>query len=266
MKERVPDLLVEQLLLGELPPEQAAPVRARLQADDDPRLAKLEASNAVILQEHPPQVIARRIQARLDALDAEPSTAIRWPLWGTAAALAVAAAVLLALVLSPDDTATAPPSDSRVAMADPLDPDGERIKGPAAIVLKRQRGTRAEPLAANAEVSEGDMIQVGYRAGDWTHGVLVSLDGAGAVTLHFPEDIGASTALQPGRTVILHGFELDDAPDFERFLLFTAHAPLDPAAVVERTEALAKRPDARTAQVPADPAEAVVDLPLQRYP
>ena len=266
MKERVPDLLVEQLLLGELSIAQAADVRARLVADDYPRLANLEASNADILRTHPPRVMARRIHARLDALAPEPAAAIRWPLWGTAATLAVAAATILVVARSPETATTPPPSDPRVAVVEPHASDEERIKGPAAIVLRRQRGDRGEPLTADSEVSSGDMIQVGYRAGDWTHGVLVSLDGAGAVTLHFPAEAGASTALQPGRTVTLHGFELDDAPDFERFLLFTANAPLDAHAVIRRVEALAKRPDARTMTVTPDPAEAVVDLPLQRRP
>lgn len=266
MKERVPDLLVEQLLLGELPPDEAARVRARLEADDDPRLAQLEASSARILEAHPPDVMARRIQSRLDALDPAPASAIRWPLWGTAGALAVATAALLVVALRPGESSAPPSSDPRVAVVEPRAPGEERIKGPAAIVLKRQRGTHAEPLAANADVSEGDMIQVGYRAGDWTHGVLVSLDGAGAVTLHFPASPEASTALQPGRVVVLHGFELDDAPDFERFIFFTAHTPLDPAALVRRVEALAKQPHPRTMAISPEPAEAVVDLPLQRHP
>ena len=46
---RVPDLLVEQLVLGELPEAQAQSVRARLAADNDPRLERLEASNTDIL-------------------------------------------------------------------------------------------------------------------------------------------------------------------------------------------------------------------------
>lgn len=259
MKTRVPDLLVEQLRLGELPSAEADRVRAQLEEDDDPRLESLEASDAEILGAHPPEVMARRIKARLDGLDPEPEPAIRWPLWATGGLMAVAAAVALVLLRPTGDPSVVAPPRTTVAVNDS---GGERIKGDAAIVLERQRGTRAEPLLAGASVSPGDTLQVSYRSGGWAHGVLVSIDGAGAVTLHFPPEETDSTALQD--TAVLHAFELDDAPDFERFLFFTAHQPLDVAALVRSLETFAKRPDARTAVVPDAPADAMVDLPLNR--
>jgi hypothetical protein len=259
MKTRVPDLLVEQLRLGELSPAEADRVRAQLEEDDDPRLESLKASDAEILDAHPPEVMARRIKARLDALEPEAEPGFRWPLWATGGLMAAAAAVALVLLLPTDDPSVVAPPGTTVAINDS---GGERIKGDAAIVLERQRGTRAETLLADADVSPGDTLQVSYRSGGWEHGVLVSLDGAGAVTLHFPADETASTQLQ--KTAVLHAFELDDAPDFERFILFTAHEPLDAAAIVRSMETFAKRPDARSAVVLPAPAEAIVELPLNR--
>lgn len=258
---RVPDLLVEQLLLGELAEAQAQSVRARLEADDDPRLARLEASNTDILDAHPPEVVARRIQARINALEPESSGGFAWPVWGAAAGLAVAAAALLVWTLGPGSE-PAPPSSVRVAVANP--PAGERLKGDAAVVLERKLGTRAEALLAESEVSPGDTLQVSYRSGGWSHGVLVSLDGAGAVTLHFPDGPGESTALQAEGTAVLHAFELDDAPGFERFLFFTANSPLDPDAIVKRVESMGRAPNPARAPVLPSPAEAVVELPLIR--
>lgn len=258
---RVPDLLVEQLLLGELPQEQARSVRARLEADEDPRLQRLEASNADILEAYPPEVIARRIQARIDALDPEPSGGFAWPVWGAAAGLAVAAAALVVWTLGPGAEPAAPES-VRVAVAAP--PATERLKGDAAVILERQLGTRAEPLLAKSEVSPGDTIQVSYRSAGWAHGVLVSLDGAGAVTLHFPEGPDDSTALQAEGTAVLHAFELDDAPGFERFLFFTANSALDPDAIMKRVESIGRSANAAHTPVLPSPAEAVVELPLVR--
>lgn len=259
---RVPDLLVEQLVLGELPEAQAQSVRARLEADNDPRLKRLEASNSDILEAHPPEVIARRIQARLDALEPESSGGFAWPMWGAAAGLAVAAAALLVWTLGPGSEPAPPSSETRVAVATP--PAGERMKGDAAIVLERKLGTRAESLLAKSEVSPGDMLQVSYRSGGWSHGVLVSLDGSGAVTLHFPDAPDESTALQAEGMAVLHAFELDDAPGFERFLFFTANSPLDPGAIVKRVESMGRGPNPADAPVLSSPAEAVVELPLVR--
>lgn len=259
---RVPDLLVEQLALGELPEAQAQTVRARLEADADPRLKQLEASNTEILDAHPPEVVARRIQARLDALEPESSGGFAWPVWGAAAGLAVAAAALLVWTIGPGSEGPPPASEPRVAVATP--PAGERMKGDAAIVLERKLGTRAEALLAKSKVSPGDTLQVSYRAGGWSHGVLVSLDGAGAVTLHFPDTPGESTALQADGTAVLHAFELDDAPGFERFLFFTANRPLDPDAIVKHVESMGRGPNPADAPVLPSPAEAVVELPLMR--
>jgi len=71
--------------------------------------------------------------------------------------------------------------------------------------------------------------------------VIVSIDGRGAVTLHFPADAGASTALEPGAHNVPDGFQLDDAPSFERFFLVTSDAPIDVKTVVAAAEALALR-------------------------
>lgn len=259
---RVPDLLVEKLALGELPEAQAQSVRARLEADNDPRLQRTATSDAEILDAHPPEVIARKIQARIDALEPEAAPGFAWPMWGVAAGLAVAAAAVLVWVLGPEPSNEAPVPGTRIAVADP--PSTERIKGDAAVVLERKLGTRAEALLSESKVSPGDTIQVSYRSGGWKHGVLVSLDGAGTVTLHFPDTAEGSTALQAEGVAVLHAFELDDAPAFERFLFFTSNAPLDADAIVNRVESLGRAPNPAHAPVLAAPAEAVVELPLIR--
>ena len=257
MNERVPDLLVEQLHLGELPEAQAQAVRARLIADEDPRLEALSDDDAAILRDYPADAMARRMQARLDAL--EDPTPTRWPLWALGGALATAAAVALVWTLSAEQATVPPePSQDRIAMGP--GPGGERIKGDASIVLQRRDGSRAETLLAGASVSPGDTIQVGYRAGGWAHGVLVSVDGAGEVTLHFPAAASEPTTLRPRGNAVLHAFELDDAPAFERFYFFTASDPLDVDAVMDRV-----RDDDWDPTDPR-PAEAVVALPLTRVP
>jgi hypothetical protein len=63
-RKRIPDLLVEQLRLGELPESQARAL-AR-DPDVQARLADLEASDLEILRAYPPQVMARQIRRRAE--------------------------------------------------------------------------------------------------------------------------------------------------------------------------------------------------------
>jgi hypothetical protein len=107
------------------------------------------------------------------------------------------------------------------------------------------------PLAPDQALRAGDVIQVGWQAGDATHGVIVSIDGSGAVTLHFPDAAGDSTLLPTGagEQHAPDAFRLDEAPAYERFFFVTADEPIDAAAVVAAAEQLA-RGDARVGALP----------------
>lgn len=251
MNERISDLQVEQLALGELSDDVARRVRAELDASGDPRLAAIERSNAEILDRHPPEVVARRIAARLQALEtaeAERSPA-RW-LW-LPLALAAAAAVLFWIVRPRGPASEAEAAAPRVAMHEP---DTLRSKGDAALVVHRRSGNGTEHLAALASVRAGDELQLSYRAGAATHGAIVSLDGAGAVTLHFPSTIEDPSDLRSdGLVSLAHAYHLDDAPAFERFVFVTAHAPVDVAAVLAAAEAVASGPDPEHAELVLPP-------------
>jgi hypothetical protein len=109
-------------------------------------------------------------------------------------------------------------------------------------------------------------VLVSYRADSEPHGVIVSLDGAGEVTLHFPEDASQSTALNGNGNVRLHAFELDDAPAFERFFFVTSTDPLDVAQVMDSVRALGQAKDPLTAELSVPAEWRVKDFPLVRQP
>ncbi len=70
--------------------------------------------------------------------------------------------------------------------------------------------------------------------------MILSIDGAGTVTLHFPEKAAGDTTLPAGSRVFLpRSYELDGAPAFERFFFITPQAPLPTAAILEKARALA---------------------------
>jgi hypothetical protein len=81
-------------------------------------------------------------------------------------------------------------------------------------------------------------------SGNARHGAVVSIDGDGVITLHFPYTPKASTALVASAEPVplAHSYELDAAPGFERFILVTAAEPIDVTALLSRAERLGRSP------------------------
>jgi len=229
---RTSPLHLEQQRFGE---------RAVDPADVD-AIAALVAADVALLERLPPAMMAARIRADLQK-PASSSSRAPAPRWWWAAAPAFAAVV--AVGVSVNDTAG--PMDLIVAqrVADDSS-DVTRLKGLAPTLdLQKQIGATTTPLAAGAVVEPGDIVQVRTRAAGMAHGVVVSIDGRGGVTRHFPD--GKDTTLPTGTAALPFAFELDDAPAFERFFLVTANGPIDVAVVEAAVAALAKAPAADTA-------------------
>lgn len=229
------DLEVEQLLLGELSPERARAVQAALEAHDDERMESLRRSNASILADYPSAEIARQIQRRLDRVEDVSPTPRGW-LWMPVAAIGVAlAAALVWVMVNPRRNLRGPHPTNVVAMR----PDGlktSRLKGDRDPMLwvHRNEGQQSEVLKSGDTAQIGDRLWVHYRAGDARHGVILSIDGAAVVTLHFPATETASTRLAAGANVALSdAYVLDDAPAFERFVFLTAEQAMDVGAILQ---------------------------------
>ena len=242
---KMPELKIERLALGEL----SASERAALAGRDDvaARLAAIAASNAEILAAHPPARVRLEVERRLPA---RPARRVLW----LASPLAAAAAT--ALVLWPDAPA---PEDPMIAGAEPVpnttfaaEPGATRAKGiEPHLILHRQEGERAVPLEPSAEARPRDRLQLSYVAAGAAHGVVLSIDGGGVVTLHHPARPGDSTALlQDGAVALPQSYELDAAPAFERFILVSADEPLDPALVLAAARKLAGTPAAASEPLP----------------
>lgn len=246
---RTPDWLLERIALGELPPEALAHARARLLQEPDgaARLAALEADSAATLSRHPPTQVTHQVadQARVrrawlhEARRERPAR--RFPaLAALVPALAAAALVVLAR----------PPVSVSVEPETPV--EETRVKGlEPRLAVHRQRAQAAEALADGALAAPGDVVQLAYVAAGRAHGVILSVDGRGTVTLHAPESGTGSVPLAPAGTHALPGaYALDDAPGFERFFLVTAETPFTLEEVLAAARSLAGRPEARTSPLP----------------
>jgi hypothetical protein len=257
MTREVPEFLIERLARGELSASEAAAIRAALGPEVEARLQAIAEDDAAVLARLPPERVAATVRRRL-APSVAPTRASSWwfPAGGlVGAALAASLAVWCSVRPGSPGAGELAVDSGGGAGRFPGDPDpGDvvRIKGDASLTIDRLGAKGPERLAAGATVRAGDRLQLQYRAGDREQGAIVSIDGRGVTTLHFPASVDAPAQLQDGGLVPLdHSYELDEAPRFERFFLVTAipGTRFDVAAVVRAAERLAAAPDAERGEL-----------------
>ncbi|MBK7861279.1 MAG: ActD-like protein [Archangiaceae bacterium] len=207
----IPDWKLERYRLGELTPADHALIAQALA--DEPavreRLAALDQSDRAIRAAYP----ALPARSRPAPREAEPPSPARW----LVPVLALAAAAVLALVFMP-----------RAAGPDDILMKGD---GPVLHLFRLADPEHAEQLVDGARVKPHDLVQVAVALHGAKHLVIVSVDGAGHTTLHWPLD---GNSLAPvGFKAVPQSFELDEAPGFERFFLVTCDTPLSPQLVLE---------------------------------
>ena len=261
---KTPAWLIERLAHGELDRESAAAVRARLVAEGrvpDDEIAALARADGLALEAHPPSAVAAEIRRR--AAQADPPSARRRPwLFGATFATAGGLAVILALRLQAPG-----PHPAIEPATEPTIIKGTRSVG-ARLYVYRHAADGDRQLADGARVAPGDLLQLAYTAADRGFGALLSIDGAGTVTQHWPEP-GATLAapLRVGGEVRLpSAYELDAAPAFERFFLVRSEQPFDLAHVVAAAHALAARAreTARRAPLPLPTKFNQISLALEK--
>ena len=213
----VPDVILEQYRLDELPREEADRVgqlAARERDASAPSGGARPNRTPTSPRQYPPAWMAERVRERLGREGARvPERRGQARRWGLPAAIGLAA---IALVVVLPRLATMPAGPGPVTTT-----DSDRIKGllPSLAVYRRtDRGT--ETLADGAVARKGDLLRLGYTAAGQSHGVILSIDGRGAVTLHLPSSGHRAAPLGRDGTVLLdQAYELDDAPGWERFYL-----------------------------------------------
>ena len=215
---------LQRHLLDELTPGERREIEAELASDPTLRaeLDRIRAEDAAFFVRFPASRLVPQIAARIDRASRRRRAAP--PLLG---ALAAAAAVLVLLVARPGEIDRGG--------------DGDREKsGEPHLWIFRQTGPRAEELHDGALVGQGDVVQLRFAPADRPYAVILSIDGAGAVTLHSPSGEAEPSAVSPRGAIDLpYAYRLDAAPGFERFVLLTSRHPLRPAEVMAAARAVA---------------------------
>ena len=105
------------------------------------------------------------------------------------------------------------------------------------------KGERETPLSDRAVLREGNTVQLAYTApaGAEHYGVIFSIDGRSEVTMHYPYGRGQSSLLVSGRQTFLEeAYILDDAPDYEVFIMLVSDRPLDSETVLREARKVAE--------------------------
>ncbi|MCJ7526009.1 MAG: hypothetical protein MUP71_12430 [Candidatus Aminicenantes bacterium] len=240
----VPEWLLERYLLDELPRKKRRLLEEQLKRDPALRaeLEKLRRSDRQILATYPADRVIPELMKRAALAKPEPAAPRPWRL----AWMAVPAAVLVLFLL----VILPPVLQRRLAVSENSRPEnyiGTKGSGPISgplLQLYRKSGGADEILRNGDQARAGDLLQIAYVPGGQTHGVILSIDGAGSVILHFPEKTEGDSALPSSRKVFLaNAYELDQAPLFERFFFITAKEPLSTAAILEKAGELAADKD-----------------------
>lgn len=255
----IPDWKLERLASGSLPAAEERALREAVAADPRAaeRLAELERDSAAILAALPPARVAAEVERR--ARVGRRRRAARQ----LAAGSLIAAAAAVAFVAWPGRGGSLPAPEIAAA------PEITRAKGEPRLLVHRKRGDQIVRLGRrDARARAGDQIQLAYLAADARHGAVISIDGAGVVTLHFPEAPEGDTALHGGGPIALpHAYELDSAPDFERFVFVTADAAIDVEALLSAAHELAADPErAAAAPLPLSAEHAQWSLVVTKEP
>ena len=235
----LPDWKLERYTLEELPPEEMARIRELIERDPTQRarLDALRRSSDEILAEYPAVRMARQIERRARENETsragEPVAQRAWWSAGWVPAVAVAMMVVAVLPLLRD----------RAEIGENGLPPGIRLKGSEAhLLLHRKTADGSELLKPDDTARAGDLIQVQYQAAGQAYGVILSIDGRGTVTQHFPSVGERNARLEQGSVILDLAYELDDAPGWEHFYFITSQTLFDVDDVVKAARDSAARP------------------------
>ena len=239
--------ILEQIKAGELPASEYAGF-AETGGSLFEELSALEKSDREILTAYPTAAMQAAVAAKLanSKFTKNRFNRFGWN-WNIQHVLACAAVLCLALMIPffvTKETKTGLSNSVSGGMAGTAGvtlesaTDESRAKGVGSrIYLYKKVGDNAVKLADSDSVSAGDIIQISYIASGAKYGAIVSVDGNGVVTQHYPEFGYTSAPLETNGEIPLdYSYQLDDAPSFERFMLITGDKPFTVSGILDAVD------------------------------
>ena len=207
----IPDLILEQYVLGELPQDKKDEITFLMGKDRVlfERIEAIRVSDAAFHNKYPFELYRGKFS------DKAFKKAKIFPFKKSIAAFSlVAAAACVAIIIR--------------VVPDILYYSGNDviIKGyDFNMYIYRKNSTAADLLSDGDSVSAGDLIQIAYQVPPEKYCAILSIDGRSNVTFHYSTDKKRDNTVS-GKVLLPESYQLDDAPDFERFFLIVSDKPV----------------------------------------
>lgn len=241
-EETISEYYLERYALGELPEEEKEEIHLLSSSipEIQAALEEIKSSDRDILALYPPLTVKASLMTQLGETSKKP-----FPLKRVLTISSVAAAVLILILVIPllkqKPSIIYPDTEQGATLVKGiLNVDLSKTQ----LLVYRKIQDQVEILADGNQARPGDLLQLAYVAAKEPYGMILSIDGRGAVTLHFPGGQEESTKLVLNKQSLLpNAIELDDAPKFERFFFLTSQSPIDVEDVLREARSLAQNPE-----------------------
>jgi len=243
--EEIKPWLLERYILGELAEHNSMKIKSRLEKDISARhqIEKLIQSNKNFLTRYPSKQILVEIMRRYDSeknkVVRKKRKVLRLFFLASSTISLMIVFITICLIMQKNSSINL---NSRFENLNENRAKGTvllEMRNPEIFIVRKKAGG-VEQLHQGSIVKKGDLLQVGYRTAEETNGIIVSIDGNRVVTLHYPENINEAPLLQKNKQIYLgNSYELDNAPDFERFFLITSKSDFDLSKIMIEIETFA---------------------------
>jgi hypothetical protein len=219
---KITDFDIEQFILGEVESEKRDFILNELNSSSELRskVEKIKLENVRFLEENPAHLMVTQIENKSlrKELD-KPLYSSKW------LAIPTVTLVLLMTFIIPSEYFS---QNGNVVGVWSSSSYEERIKGEEfSMQIHRKTSNSVSLLSDSMKVSEGDLLQISIKYLVSTFAAVLSVDGRGVVTTHFPNEGYQGELKNQGLYILPFSYELDDAPKYEKFYLITSDAPID---------------------------------------
>jgi len=233
---KISDLMLERFILRETSEIETADIEKAIKSDQTvvQRIRLLEQSNQQFSEKHNKSEIYKSVHNLVQEKSRQTKAVQKKNTFLHRAAYVFSILLIITVFIPFEFT------DTENEMFEHETANGIRLKGiTPEIHIYKKKDDDILRIFDSSRVEENDQLQFRYLRANYRYGALFSIDGNRQVTLLFPDSLNASTELASGSIVDLpFSYQLDGAPEFERFFMLMAHEPIDLNSVLSKAESL----------------------------